>query len=411
MLRLVAVDGRKVPEAHPNLFPLLVSSVMDYAIFALDPTGHVLTWNEGAQRMKGYRPEEIIGQHFSIFYPPDQQASGYPQTELVLAANEGRWEDEGWRVRKDGTRFWANVVITALRDETGKLVGYGKVTRDLTERWAAEEERLKLVARERAAKAATAAAQESVRLRDEFVSLAAHELKTPLTSLRGFAQVLMRQLSRNGEIAPERLRDSLRAIDEQTGRMKRLVDQLLDVSRLGEDRLKLEPSQVDLVALVERAVHAARAADEDHEVTLDAPGSLPAVVDDLRFEQVLANLLDNAAKYSPGNTPIDVTLLEPRRNWARIEVRDHGVGVPMDKRSRLFERFFQAHAESHRSGLGLGLYIVKQIVERHGGSVGVEFPEDGGTRFVVEIPTGLVEAGGQGAGVARSPRAGREGAA
>jgi PAS domain S-box-containing protein len=162
-----------VTEPQTDLFRRLVESVLDYAIFALDAGGHVVTWNEGARRIKGYEADEIIGKHVSVFYSPEEVAAGKPDAELVLASAEGRWEDEGWRIRKDGTRFWANVVTTALRDESGGLVGFGKVTRDMTDRRIAERERLRLVTRERAAKAAAAAAQQAVRARDEFLSVAA----------------------------------------------------------------------------------------------------------------------------------------------------------------------------------------------------------------------------------------------
>src|SRR5690348_14021085 len=148
-------------------FRLIVQTVRDYAIFMLDPTGRIATWNAGAERIKGYQASEIVGRHFSVFYPRVKIAEGFPWYELDVAAREGRFEDEGWRVRKDGSQFWANVVLTALRTENGELVGYAKVTRDLTERRRLEEERLSL-----------ARAEEAIRLRDEFLSLAAHELKT-----------------------------------------------------------------------------------------------------------------------------------------------------------------------------------------------------------------------------------------
>ena len=164
-------QASKPTEVTADLFRLLVESVVDYAIFLLDPTGVVRTWNAGARRLKGYEADEIIGRHFSTFYPEEDVRRGKPAWELESAAREGRFEDEGWRIRKDGSSFWANVVITALRRD-GELVGFAKVTRDLTARREAEEERVRL-----------AEAREAVRLRDEFLSIASHELRTPLTAL------------------------------------------------------------------------------------------------------------------------------------------------------------------------------------------------------------------------------------
>jgi PAS domain S-box-containing protein len=166
-----------------GLYRLLVESVKDYAIFALDPDGNVLSWNEGARRLKGYEPHEIIGRHFSAFYSAEEKTAGKPQRELVVAAEEGRIEDEGWRIRKDGTRFWANVVITALRDETGTLVGFAKVTRDLTERRAAEQ---------RAINDARCLAEAEVanQAKIQFLAAMSHELRTPLNAIAGYADLI-----------------------------------------------------------------------------------------------------------------------------------------------------------------------------------------------------------------------------
>ena len=167
--------GRAAESAQEERFRLLVESVKDYAIFMLDPSGHVTTWNAGAERIKGYTAEEIIGKHFSIFYPPEDVAAGKCERELEVATREGRFEDEGWRVRKDGSRFWANVVITALRNPQGALIGFAKVTRDLTERRQAEEN-LRALAAEKAALAEKSRIQE---FQERFLAILGHDLLNP----------------------------------------------------------------------------------------------------------------------------------------------------------------------------------------------------------------------------------------
>lgn len=363
-------------------YQLLVDSIRDYAIIMLDPAGRVITWNEGARRIKGYDVKEIIGRHFSVFYPPEEVAALLPERLLETAAREGQSEDEGWRVRKDGSLFWADVVITALRDREGQLVGYGKVTRDVSERKRAEISRLELV-RERAARDA---AEKAVCARDEFLSVAAHELKTPVTSLRLHAQVTLNRLTRSGSIDPERLRQALEGIDEQSQKLARLIDQLLDVSRLSQGRLALDRTETDVVALVSGVVQAAQSMAPDRGLTLAAPPRLLAVVDPVRLEQVVTNLVNNAIKYDSSGGPIEVTVAQPTTGTVEIAVRDHGPGVPDERRNLIFDPFYQADSRQHRSGMGLGLFVSRNIVLQHGGQIRAEFPRGGGSRFVVTAP-------------------------
>jgi excisionase family DNA binding protein len=260
-------------------------------------------------------------------------------------------------------------------------------------RWLEAEiaERRRAEERLRAALAAEQAARESAeaawRVRDEFISIAAHELKTPLTTLYGQAQLALRQLSRAGHLEPALLERALQAISGQAGKLARLLSQLLDVSRMDAGQLPLERQQIDLTVLVEQVAAGIRARGDDHAISLVAPASLDAFVDPLRLEQVLTNLLDNAIKYSPDGGPIEVVLGGDGSTTAQITVRDHGLGIPPEKRGQIFERFYQAHANGYRSGVGLGLYISRQIVELHDGEIRADFPDDGGTRFTVRIPT------------------------
>jgi PAS domain S-box-containing protein len=352
-------------------FRLVIEGIRDYAIFMLDAHGRVATWNAGAERIKGYRAEEIIGQHFSRFYDPAEVRAGKCELELEVAGRDGRFEDEGWRLRKDGTAFWANVVLTALRDGDGTLVGFAKVTRDLTERRIAEQERTRL---ERA--------QEAVRLRDEFLTIASHELRTPLAAL-------LLQLDSLAELAPGLDAKVARRIDRarQGGeRLTQLVDSLLDVSRLSTVGLALSTASVDLGALAGQhvAVLSASAAAVDSELVLRVAGPVIGVWDPVRIGQVVTNLVANAIKYGAGH-PIIVQVWSAAGE-AILEVRDHGPCVAAADLPRIFERFERAAPLRNYGGLGLGLYVTREIVVAHGGTVVAENATDGGARFIVRLP-------------------------
>jgi PAS domain S-box-containing protein len=366
-------------EVGDERFRLLVESVKDYAIFMLDPQGRVATWNAGAQRIKGWREDEIVGTHFSAFYPAEDVAANKPGFELDVASRLGRFEDEGWRVRKDGTRFWANVIITALHDREGRLCGFAKVTRDVTDRRAAEETARRLAAET----AARRAAQEAVAIRDEFLSIAGHELKTPLTALLFHAESLQRNAL---AIPPTEVADRATKMVRNAQRLARLVEELLDVSRIAAGRLTLEREQVDLSGLVSELTARIRDAAERAGSPIQLDASRPAVGhwDRLRVEQVVENLLTNAVKYGRGK-PIEVTV-EPRERLARLVVRDHGFGIAPADQARIFERFERAVSSRHYGGLGLGLWIARQIVEAHGGRIRVASRPDDGAAFTVDLP-------------------------
>jgi signal transduction histidine kinase len=226
---------------------------------------------------------------------------------------------------------------------------------------------------------------EAVESRDVFLSVAAHELRTPITTLRGFAQLLQRDIERNREISPQRLDAALEAIEGQTRKLTQLVGRLLDSAQIEAGKLRIEPVKSDLVALV-RSVLEQQRSSANHQFIFDAPDHLEAVVDPLRFEQVITNLLDNAVKFSPQGGKVTVGLAVEGGDIL-LSVTDEGVGIPADERDHLFDRFHQTHAARHLSGLGLGLYITREIVELHGGRVRIEQPAHPGTRFVVELPS------------------------
>lgn len=230
-------------------------------------------------------------------------------------------------------------------------------------------------------------AREAIRLRDEFLALAAHELKTPLTSLRGFAQLKRRQLERLGHLPLDELRRALGVIDQQAERLARLVDRLLDISQLDAGQLQLAPQPVDLAALVQRAIAAARATTGQHTLVYDGPAQLWTVVDPTRIGQVVANVLDNAIQYSPAGGTIQVLLAE-RGEQVCLQVTDPGIGILPDERERVFERFYRGPEAGHLAGLGLGLHLARQLVELHGGTIAIETPPAGGTRVIVTLPVG-----------------------
>jgi PAS domain S-box-containing protein len=362
-------------------FRLLVEAVQDYAIFLLGPDGRVVSWNRGAERIKGYSADEIVGKHFSVFYTPEDRANRKPERILRTAAERGRVEDEGWRVRRDGTRFWADVIVTALLDQDGVPFGFAKVTRDLTERRAAEEQRRTLFAEQQA----RVAAEEAISVRDRFLSIAAHELKTPVASLQLIAQSLMRARDAD-RLDLERLDTGLRRVETATRRLSNLVDELLDVSRLTSDRFELHLTRSDLVSLVREVVERFNDETQPARIHLEAPATAWIDADLARLDQVVSNLVDNALKYSEAPAPIEVEVRETGDEIV-MTVTDRGIGIDSQAADRLFEAFGRGHNARHYQGLGLGLFISHQIVELHGGRIEVRPRDDGrGTVSTVRLP-------------------------
>jgi excisionase family DNA binding protein len=238
-----------------------------------------------------------------------------------------------------------------------------------------------------AERAALDQAQAALRIRDEFISIASHELRTPISVLTAQAQLSLRRLERQGQLEPHRVADALQLVGSQADKLARLVGQLLDVSRLDAGKLVLEPAEVDLARLIDQVVSTTRPLTDAHTISLNAPTSLLCKLDPLRIEQVLSNLLDNAIKYSPDGGAIDVSVTSSAE-WVELAVRDHGLGIPESKRAQIFECFYQAHDNGQR-GMGLGLYVSRHIVELHGGEMWPEFPPDGGTRMMVRMPVAV----------------------
>jgi len=331
-------------------FRLLVENVLEYGIFMLDQEGRVRTWNLGAERMKGWRAAEIIGQHFSVFYAREDIDARKPERELETAIKAGRLEDEGWRVRKDGTRFWANVVITALYDDKGELRGFGKVTRDLSERRSTEL------------------------AKDRFISNAAHELRTPLSVIIGLSSYLQ-----NPKVATDpEFPQYVDALLRQSTRMRLLVNNLLDMAQLDQKRMRVSSESVPLKAAIERAL-ATSPPPEGKRVTVEAT-EVNADADAIRLDQVITNLLSNAYRYGGDRITVRAQPHEP--DLVLLEVSDDGPGIPGDLLPILFEPFKRGDTSSGTEGSGLGLAIVKGLVEVFGGTIEVA-EDDSGTHFRV----------------------------
>ena len=342
-------------------------------------TGRVATWNTGAALIKGYQREEIVGKPIELFYTREDRENGRPARLAGAGGERRRVEDEGWRVRKDGTRFWADVVITALRDETGTLIGFAKVTRDLTQRKQDEEERRRL-------DADRIRAEEALRIRDEFLSIASHELKTPLTALQLELYGMRAPIEKNGD---ERLgRKLARACTQR----RSTVAADRDAAGRVADRLRSAEAQAgpfDLRPVMQQVSRQCKGPPPSRAATsrsirhrMPSRSSETGIV--CRLEQVAMNLLSNAFKYGAGQ-PVSLSLARDG-DQAIVEVRDHGPGVPTGDLHRILERFERAAAFRSHGGLGLGLYVSREIVRAHGGSIAEHTLPEGGACFTVRLP-------------------------
>jgi len=359
-------------------FRLLVSEVTDYAILMLDPEGHIASWSAGAERIKGYKRDEIIGQHFSRFYPAEDVEKSKPANELKVATEQGRFEDEGWRVRKDGSRFWANVVITALRDGTGRLRGFGKVTRDFTERKRAEEVMLR----------AKEEAERTSRFKDQFLSTMSHELRTPLNAVLGFSDLLADE--RYGPLN-EKQRRYINHIHTGGKHLLTLISDILDLSKIEAGRMELAIENLSVQSAFSEVLSAMQplADKKSHSLSARAEAGLAVRADGTRFKQILMNLIGNAIKFTPDGGRIELSgLLEDGR--VRIEVKDNGPGIPDEEKKRIFEAFYRLRESVKKSeGTGLGLAITQRLVELHGEELRLNSQAGQGSCFYFSLPAAV----------------------
>lgn len=372
---VVALDvtqRKKTEEAlrlSEERFRLLVSNVRDYAILMLDPEGRVVSWNEGAERIKGYMSEEIVGRHFCCFYPPEEVERGTPARILEEATKRGRCENEGWRVRKDGSRFWANVVVTALYDEAEQLRGFAKVTRDVSERKRYEEEMLRRSAELDAANKELEAFAYSV----------SHDLRAPLRGIDGFSQALLEdyapQLDATGK-------DYLNRVRAATQRMAMLIDDLLNLSRV--TRAEMHRERIDLSAMALAIAGELRSGDPNRDADFAVSPNLYAEGDTRLVRVVLENLLGNSWKFTSKLTHAKIEFAKSPSNGhgnGAFFVRDNGAGFDQAHASRLFGAFQRLHGMNEFPGTGIGLATVQRIIHRHGGHVWAEGEVNKGATF------------------------------
>jgi PAS domain S-box-containing protein len=433
-------------EASDRLYRLLVESVTDYAIFVLDATGHIQSWNPGAQRLKGYTEHEIVGKHFSIFYPEADVVSHKPEKELEIASRRGRVEDEGWRVRKDGTRFWANVIITALRDDGGELIGFAKITRDLTERRNAEEQARSL-AGERAARqeaqtysqrllqltdelqqqaleleaqteeaqslteeleqtnealqqqaanaeaaraeaeASQAEADAANRAKTEFLAVMSHELRTPLNAIAGYAELL--RMGIRGPVTAEQL-DDLERITRSERTLLSLVNDILNYARMEAGQVEYADERVVVAALLAdiEALLSPQLRAKNLRFTLGSCNpDLAMRADADKVRQILVNLMSNAVKFTSPGGSVDLTC-QCDAIHVRLLVRDTGIGIPPEKLQVIFEPFVQLDRSltNTKEGSGLGLAISRDLARAMGGDIAAESSVARGSTFILTMP-------------------------
>jgi PAS domain S-box-containing protein len=362
-------------------FRLLVEAVKDYAIFMMDVEGRIMSWNRGAELLKGYRADEIIGESFSRFYTGPDRQSGRPSRLLKVAAERGHVEDEGWRVRKDGSSFWANVIITALYDGRGQLRGYAKITRDLTEKRRIEEQLRTSIETLEEAKRQLVELNE---VKSLSISIASHEVRSPLTAIKGYVDNLLEGVA--GAL-PESVRYYLARIDYNIDRVIRLTNMLLDLSRIEAGQMPLDLDAVSIHAVVTDVVKDLEPVAKQKAINLQVHEimDVPVRADRHKLEQVLQNLLHNALKFTPQRGHVVVQSHLTEHQHVRITVADTGCGIPSEHQHKVFEKFHRAPSTVHE-GAGLGLAITKSLVELHGGQIWVDSEPGRGSRFSFTLP-------------------------
>ena len=382
---IVDITQRKAAEQalrdSERRYGVLIDGVTDYAIYMIDPNGIVTNWNRGAERIKGYTAEEIVGRNFACFYTEEDRAANVPQRALEIAARDGRFEAEALRVRKDGSHFWANVVIDALRDEDGGLIGFAKITRDITERRRAarelEEARLKILQEE------FARANRLMQM-GELTASIAHEVNQPIAAVVASAGAALRWLAAKPPDV-ENARQSLERIardGERAGGIINRISALVRNAPPRRDRLNVNDVILEALAVVQRDL-------DSYGIKLQSglASGLPAVLADrVQLQQVMLNLISNAieAMSRADGSPRELAVISGEDDLANVfvEVRDSGPGFDTTNLDRVFDPFFTTKPE----GIGMGLAMSRKIVEAHGGRLWAEPNQPRGAVFRFALP-------------------------
>jgi PAS domain S-box-containing protein len=350
----------------------ILQNIQGYAIYAVDPHGLVTEWTDGAKQIKGYEPWEVIGRDCAMFHTPEAREAGEPQAILETAERTGRAEHESWHVRKDGSRFWAHEIATPIRDEDGRLLGFTKVSRDMTVHRMLEQQQEESLAREREAREAAEA----------FMAVMSHELRTPVTTIYGTASLLAREPNRSD------VRDLLADISDEAERLLRIVDDLLVLSRVERGVVVLTPEPIVVRHLVTEVVSAVQRRYPSARMEIEGTIVTPALADSTALRQVIHNLLTNAAKYAGADGPIEIRLAEISGR-VQIEVLDSGPGLGSDP-ADLFQLFHRSPTASRMApGSGIGLYVAQQLVRAMGGTIEAATRPEGGARFTVRLPASI----------------------
>lgn len=374
------------PLTELERYKLLVENVQDYAIFFMDTEGYIQTWNKGAQKNKGYTPKEIIGNHFSIFYSAEDNAQKKPQKELAIARKVGRVEDEDWRVRKDGTKFWANVVITALHDNQGKLQGFAKVTRNLTDR---KEHENSLRAANTLLQQQQKELQKINESKDEFISLASHQLRTPASAIKQMLGLLIEGFS--GPL-PDDLAEIIQKTYETNERQIMIINSLLKVAQIDSGKVVLRKKPTDINQIIQKLIKQYKEVirSKDQELKLNLGSSpLNCKVDEHYLTMAFENILDNASKYTQPQGQIKIST-KSTNDQVQISIKDTGVGIGESHIPKIFEKFHRINNDlSYQvAGSGLGLYWAAKVIDLHHGQIKVESELSKGTTFHIFLPTG-----------------------
>lgn len=355
------ITERRLFQENERRMRVLIASVVDYAIFMLDPSGHVASWNPGAERLKGYAESEIVGKHFSIFYTQEDREDGKPQRVLEIATETGKYEEEGWRVRKDGTRFWANVILTAMFDDYGNLLGFAKVTRDMTQRMQMEHE-----------------LRDLNRQLEAFAYSVSHDLRAPLRSIIFTSKMLLQDY---GESLDEEARELLQVQSDSSMKLATIIDELLNLSRISRQEIK--HARVDLSEIARDIVHDLQSSLQLNVPEVKVEDNLVVEADQTLVTVIMMNLLQNAVKFSPEGGTISVGKKPGEKVFF---VRDEGIGIEMEFAQKVFLPFERLVSDSEFEGSGIGLANVQRALQRLGGKVWVESELGKGSTFYFTIP-------------------------